>query len=115
MQSEFSEAWMNILRDFTFKTEVGESTTVDYFDNSLDTVHLADITTETNVVGNQIELVSEVGLGDVVGDDINSALVKMDINGSKAINKILHTPIIDKDDKTRIIYRIKMEFIPFTE
>jgi len=75
-----------IVSGTSFTTEVGESTSVDYSDNGLDTVHDTITDTSSNAVDNRIILDTIVPSGTANGNDIDALLVYGD---GKALNKVL--------------------------
>jgi len=109
LQSEFSDEFSNILSNQVFEAEMGESTGVDYYDNALDTINLDNQPIFVLKSNGTIELTSEINTLTGVGSDFNSVLYK--ING-KALNKIKHTLIENKKNTEKIIYKIRLEFVP---
>lgn len=112
LQEEFTEEFIGILNNQSYTADIGETATVSYYDNALDTVHESDVTVTKRLIGNELEFIYELGLDDAVGDDINASLLKIN---TKAFSKVKHTEVSSKDDSTRIITKINVEFVPFTE
>ncbi len=99
MQSESIE-FVNgkIVDGSTFTVEYGESTTVDYSDNSLDTVHATVTEVVTTLTNGKIYFDSILQTGEGNGNDIDSALLKGDglavnklkfLSVAKTVNKII--------------------------
>lgn len=105
LQSEFVNEIANNINSKTFTLDTGESSSVTFFDNSLDTTNLSDSSVTTTINNNQITFSSVITTSECVGDTINAFLLK-DSNG--AVNKSLITSFV-KDDSTQITIKFKQE------
>ena len=110
MQSEFVSEFLSLLFDQSFVSEIGESSSNDYTDNSLDTVHISNVSVDKSKTDNYIYFSFDADLGSGNGNDLNSFLLKMN---DKAVSKILHTTV-NKTDLISIHYKFKLSFVPLT-
>jgi len=104
LQSNFLSEVMDILESQNYSVDLGQSSSVDYNDNAIDTTLVSKNVT-TSKLGNVLTFTFELQTGEGNGNTFNAFLLKMN---DIAMNKCLHIDII-KNDTTIIQYVSKIE------
>jgi hypothetical protein len=91
-QSEYTTYVLNKITEDTYTCEVGETATVDYTDNALDTVHdtIPSTSVTTTIIGNKIQHIIDINTGVAIGDTLTANLLKV---GTSAANKVKYTAV----------------------